>query len=64
MCECALLLLQHGWCQQALRSKIMEFFSHRHRSIHHISLCSAESKVKNSIAKVRKPWSKVNWVHD
>ena len=59
-CQCALLLCSLGGAGRLSGKKISIFFSHRHRSIHHISLWSAGSKAVKSIATGRKPWSQVN----
>ena len=63
-CQHALLLCSLSGAGRLSGKKLSIFFSHRHRSIHHISLWSAESRAIESIAKVRKPWSKVRWVLD
>ena len=59
-CQCALLLCSLGGAGKLSGTKLSIFFSHRHRSIHHISLWSAGSKAIKSIATGRKVWSKVN----
>ena len=63
-CQRALLLCSLSGAGRLSGKKLSIFFSHRHRSIHHISLWSAESRAIESIATVRKPWSKVRWVLD
>ena len=63
-CQHALLLCSLSGAGRLSGKKLSIFFSHRHRSIHHISLWSAESRAIESIATVRKPWSKVRWVLD
>ena len=59
-CQRVLLLSSLGGAGRLSGQKLPFFFSHRHLSIHHISLWSAESKAVKSIATGRKPWSQVN----
>ena len=59
--QCALLLCSLGGAGRLSGITLLIFFSHRQRSIHHISLWYAESKAIKSIATGRKVWSKVRW---
>ena len=59
-CQRVLLLSSLGGAGRLSGQKLSIFFSHRHLSIHHISLWSAESKAVKSIATGRKPWSQVS----